>query len=224
MRHVFYLHGLASSPRSSKARYLAGRLGARGLTLHCPDLNEPDFATLTTTRMLRQVAERLRRLPPAPAVLIGSSLGAFVALHLAERAAKEAPAHPVEKLVLLAPAVDFGTAGMPALGAAGLARWRRDGWLEMQHHAYGEPRRVHYALYDDAGGYDSFAARTSVPTLVCHGRRDEVVDPAMVQRFAAGRPHVRLVMLDDDHQLGGSLERLWAETAAFLGLDSPAAS
>ncbi len=221
MRHLFYLHGFASSPRSGKARYLAGRLAAHGLTLHCPDLNGPDFATLTTTRMLRQVAERLRRLPEAPAVLIGSSLGAFVALHFAERAAAEAPAHPIEKLVLLAPAFDFGTAGMPALGAAGLAGWRRDGWLEMQHHAYGEPRRVHYALYEDAGRYDSRAVRTTVPTLVCHGRRDDVVDPAMVQRFAADRPHVRLVMLDDGHQLGGSLERLWAETAAFLGLGGP---
>ncbi len=221
MRHVIYLHGLASSPRSSKARYLAGRLAAHGLTLHCPDLNKPDFATLTTTRMLRQVTDRLRRLPEAPVVLIGSSLGAFVALHFAERAAAEAPAHPVEKLVLLAPAFDFGRAGLPTLGAAGLARWRRDGWLEMHHHAYGEPRQVHYALYDDAARFDSFAVRTTVPALVCHGRRDDVVDPAMVERFAAGRPHVRLVMLDDDHQLGGSLERLWAETEAFLGLSGP---
>ena len=222
MRHLLYLHGFASSPRSSKARYLAGRLAEHGVALDCPDLNEPDFATLTTTRMLQQVAARLRRLPAAPVVLIGSSLGAFAALHFAERAAQEVPAHPVEKLVLLAPAFDFGRAGMPSLGAAGLARWRRDGWLEMQHHAYGEPRRVHYALYDDAGRYDSFAVRTTVPALVCHGRRDEVVDPAMVRRFAAGRPHVRLVMLDDDHQLGGSLERLWTETAAFLGLGGPA--
>ena len=221
MRHLLYLHGFASSPRSSKACYLAGRLAEHGVALDCPDLNEPDFATLTTTRMLQQVAARLRRLPPAPVVLIGSSLGAFAALHFAERAA-EVPAHPVERLVLLAPAFDFGRAGMPSLGAAGLARWRRDGWLEVQHHAYGEPRRVHYELYDDAGRYDSFAVRTTVPALVCHGRRDEVVDPAMVRRFAAGRPHVRLVMLDDDHQLGGSLERLWTETAAFLGLGGPA--
>ena len=222
MRHLLYLHGFASSPRSSKACYLAGRLAEHGVALDCPDLNEPDFATLTTTRMLQQVAARLRRLPPAPVVLIGSSLGAFAALHFAERAAEEVPAHPVERLVLLAPAFDFGRAGMPSLGAAGLARWRRDGWLEMQHHAYGEPRRVHYELYDDAGRYDSFAVRTTVPALVCHGRRDEVVDPAMVRRFAGGRPHVRLVMLDDDHQLGGSLERLWTETAAFLGLGGPA--
>lgn len=219
MRHLFYLHGLASSPRSGKARYLDGRFAAHGLTLHCPDLNEPDFATLTTTRMLRQTADRLRQLPEAPAVLIGSSLGAFVALHLAEQAAAELPAHPIERLVLLAPAFDFGRAGMPGLGAAELDRWRRDGWLEMLHHAHGEPRRVHHGLYDDAARYDSFAVRTSVPMLICQGRRDAVVNPAVVQRFAAGRAHARLVLVDDDHQLAGSLERIWAETADFLGLD-----
>ena len=53
--HVFYLHGFASSPASTKAARFAERLRARGLTVHCPDLNEPDFSTLTVTRMLEQV-------------------------------------------------------------------------------------------------------------------------------------------------------------------------
>ena len=41
----------------------------------------------------------------------------------------------------------------------------------------------------------------------------------MVERFATPRPHVRLVMLDDGHQLKESLDRVWAETASFLGLE-----
>ena len=43
MMHIIYLHGFASSPMSTKAQFLAGRLAARGLTLQCPDLNQPDF-------------------------------------------------------------------------------------------------------------------------------------------------------------------------------------
>ena len=157
MRHFFYLHGLASSPRSGKARFLAERLAACGLTLHCPDLNEPDFSTLTTTRMIGQVAAALRRLPPAPVVLIGSSLGGFVALHLAEHARSELPAYPVERLMLLAPAFDFGTAGMREREADRFAHWRRDGWIAVQHHGYGETRRLHFDLISDAARYDSFA-------------------------------------------------------------------
>ena len=220
MRHLLYLHGFASSPQSSKARFLAGRLAPHGLTLHCPDLNEPDFSTLTITRMIGQVADRLRSLPPAPAVLIGSSLGAFVALHLADRAAGgKVSTHLIERLILLAPALDFGTRGMWQPPDDALEDWRERGWRETMHHAYGETRRVHYELYADASRYNSFATSTDVPVLIFHGRHDQVVDPVMVERFSTDRPSVQLVMLDDEHQLKGSLERMWSDTAAFLGLD-----
>lgn len=219
MRHFFYLHGLASSPASGKARFLAERFAERGLELHCPDLNEPDFSTLTTSRMIALVERALRRLTPAPVVLVGSSLGGFVALHVAERAAAELPEHPVERLVLLAPAFDFGSPAMLERRADWLAGWRRDGWTEVEHHGYGDVRRLHIGLITDAARYDSFASRAAAPMLVCQGRADDVVDPAMVERFAATRAHVRLVLLEDDHRLSASIERIWAETAAFLELD-----
>jgi pimeloyl-ACP methyl ester carboxylesterase len=220
MRHLFYLHGLASSPDSSKARFLSSKLAAHGLTLQCPDLNEPDFSTLTTTRMIGQVTAELRRVGATPTVVIGSSLGAFVALHLAEKLVDENPRCPIERLILLAPALDFGVAGMGTLGADGLARWEAEGWLDMPHYAYGETRRVAYELYADGGRYDSFSARATVPTLIVQGRHDTVVDPVMVERFAAARPHVRLVMVADDHQLKNSLDRIWSETKTVLGLGS----
>ena len=213
--HVFYLHGFASSPASGKAVLLAERLAAHGLPLHCPDLNEPDFSTVTTTRMIRQVETAIDTLPPAPVALIGSSLGAFVAVHLAQRA--RAPI-VIDRLILLAPALDFGANRMRDLGEEGLRRWRESGWLELEHYAYGEPRRVHYELFADAAQYDTFAVTTTVQTLILQGRDDEVVDPAMVERFATTRPHVRLVMLDEGHQLKDSLERVWSESFSFLGL------
>ena len=98
-------------------------------------------------------------------------------------------------------------------------RWQRDGWTEVEHHAYGETRRLHFELIADAARYDSFAVRTEAPTLIFQGRGDEVVDPAMVQRFADPRAHVRLVLLNDDHRLAASSDRIWAETAAFVGLE-----
>jgi pimeloyl-ACP methyl ester carboxylesterase len=213
--HLFYLHGFASSPASGKAVFLAERLSAQGLSLHCPDLNEPDFATVTTSRMIRQVETAINALPPASVTLIGSSLGAFVALHLAQRA--RAPI-VVDRLILLAPALDFGANRMRDLGEDGLRRWRESGWLEFEHHAYGETRRVHYELFADAAQYDSFTTTATVPTLILQGRNDEVVDPTMVERFAATRPHVRLVMLDDGHQLKDALERVWSESTSFLDL------
>ena len=214
---VVYLHGFASSPASSKAVFLGRRLAARGIRFHCPDLNRPDFSTLTASRMIGQARSVVAALPPGPVVLIGSSLGAFVALHVAEQATAPGT-RPIDRLVLLAPALDFGRRPVRDLGAAGMARWRETGWWELTHYASGEPSRVHYELFRDAQRYDSFSARRVVPSLVLQGRRDDVVDPAMVARYAEDRPHVKLVMLGDDHQLTASLERVWRETARFLNL------
>ena len=100
--HFFYLHGFASSPRSSKAEFLARQYAARGLTLHTPDFNLPDFSTLTVSRMLQQLEERIRVMPPGEILLIGSSLGGFVAVEAAARAVNQAR-HPISRLILLAP-------------------------------------------------------------------------------------------------------------------------
>ena len=216
MQYV-YLHGFASSPASSKAVYLAERLAGAGSVLHLPDLNQPDFSTLTVSRIIAQVSALVADLPPGPVTLFGSSLGAFAALHAAEGQCG-GDARPIRRLVLLAPAFDFGRAAIGELGPEGMAHWRDTGWWEMTHYATGVTTRVHYELFADAGRYDSFTVQCPVPTLVVHGDRDDVVDPAMVARWTEGRPNVRLVRLDDDHQLGSSHERIWRETARFLDL------
>ena len=216
MQHLLYLHGFVSSPASTKATFLADRLAAYHLSLSCPDLNLPDFSTLTVTRMIRQVEGELAGREPGPSVVFGSSLGAFVALHLAERLDSMWPT--VDRMVWLAPALDFVGSIRRDYGDERLTRWKETGWIETPHYGHGDIRRVHYGLYSDAQQYDSFVTRNTVPTLIVQGRRDSVVDPATVQRFADHRPHVKLVMLDDDHQLKGSLDTVWSETCAFLGL------
>jgi pimeloyl-ACP methyl ester carboxylesterase len=220
--HLLYLHGFVSSPKAGKARFLAGKLAAHGLTLRAPDFNEPAFETLTTTRMIGQVEQAIAALPPGPVVLIGSSLGAFVAWHVAARAERGAGPRPIERLVLLAPALTFDVDSFGWLGQAGLRRWRETDALEVMHYAYNERRRVGYALYADAQQYDATTAVVSAPALVFQGRRDALVDAAMVEAFVAARPSMSLHLLDDDHQLHASLETIWRETEPFLGLSAPA--
>ena len=219
--HMFYLHGFASSPQSSKSSFLSARLAQYGVTLQCPDLNEPDFSTLTVTRMIEQVEAMLVQLPPRPVAVFGSSLGAFVALHLVERLAhsKALDRVQVRQLVLLAPALEFGTNRTGVRDD--LLHWKETGWLQVEHYASGDTRKVHYELFEDARRYDSFAAVNTVPTLIVQGRRDDVVDPEMVERFSLSRSHVRFVMVDDGHQLGESLEHVWAESREFLSLPRP---
>ena len=123
IRQALYLHGFASSPQSTKAMVLTERLGHHGVRLVAPDFNEPDFFTLTVTRMLEQTDREIAALPPEPVALIGSSLGGFVAVHAAAQQ-KADTTRPIAALVLLAPALEFGR---DRLAARDQARWRRGG-------------------------------------------------------------------------------------------------
>lgn len=218
--HVLYLHGFASSSQSSKARFFADRFSAHGIPLHCPDLNQPDFGTLTTTRMIEQAEAVLRSLSPGPVVLMGSSLGGYVAWHVAARAGTSPSPGPtpLARLVLLAPAFDFGLEPPHDMPVEEFEAWKATGWHPFFHHAFGEVRQVHYGLVADARRYRSDRAVVAVPTLVFQGRRDTVVDPDMVTAFAASRPTILLRLLDDEHQLLDHLEVMWHDTVAFVGL------
>jgi pimeloyl-ACP methyl ester carboxylesterase len=216
--HVVYLHGFASSPRSSKAQFFGRQLAARGVTFSCPDLNEPSFRTLTVTRMLDQAAKAVAAAPKSPVALVGSSLGAFVAAHAAARDRSGR----IDRLVLLAPAFDFGGNRLRQLGEQGIDEWRRSGHLRVFHHADGQPREIDYALYEDAARYDAFALDLPLPMLIVHGRRDETCDPAMVDAWVRAHPSADLRMVDDTHQLTSSMDEMWRASEALFGLNESA--
>jgi pimeloyl-ACP methyl ester carboxylesterase len=215
---VIYLHGFASSAQSGKATYLGSRLRARGEEVVTPDLNLPDFSTLTVTRMLEQTHAILER-AAAPATVIGSSLGGYVAVN----AAAKWPGQ-VARLVLLAPALDFSEEGLSGPQGSDLGAWQRAGEIVVFHYGYGRMMPIHYGLYEDARTYDAMRADVRMPVLVFQGRRDTVVSPAMVERWAAARPNVDLHMLDDDHQLASSLPFIWEEVVEFVATPSPGPS
>jgi pimeloyl-ACP methyl ester carboxylesterase len=217
VRHVVYLHGFASSPASSKASRFEAELSRWGVGFSCPDLNQPAFETLTVSRMLGQARAAIEGAGPGPVALVGSSLGAFVAVHAGDRDRTGA----VDRLVLLAPAFDFGGNRLIQLGDQGIDEWRRRGSLRVFHYGWNEPRDVGFALYEDAARYDAFALGDPKATLIVHGSRDTSVNPATVTRWAQARHGVELRMVDDDHQLAGSMDGIWAETERFLGLRHP---
>jgi pimeloyl-ACP methyl ester carboxylesterase len=215
---VFYLHGFASSARSSKAAFFASRFARHGIEVQTPDFNEPDFSTLTVSRMIGQVCDRLGKNGAEPVVLIGSSLGGFVAVNTAADCAGS-----IDRLILLAPALDFGGNRMRSLGTSSLDEWQRTDRLDVFHYGFGRTMPVHYELYADARRYDALNAKLTMPVQVFQGRHDDAVDPETVERWATARPGiVELHMLDDDHQLHASLDRIWSDVERFLGLPAPA--
>jgi len=208
---VFYLHGFASSPKSTKVQYFMDALAARGVQVRCPDFNAPDFRTMTMTRMLEQLDAELAK-APSPATLIGSSLGGTLAILAAGKFGSR-----VDRLVLLAPAVMFGDPDHHLLPREEIARWKDRGEHEFFHYALGGPRALSYDFYEDSLKYQAFGTLFAQQTLIFQGTRDALIDWRDVQRFAATRPNVSLTLLDDDHQLISSLPRIWKDVQPFLG-------
>ena len=211
---MLYLHGFASSPKSTKVGYFSERLRTHGVDVRCPDFNQPDFSTLTLTRMLDQLGAELARLDGAPVTLLGSSLGGTLAILAAGRYAAQ-----VDRLVLLAPAVMFAKPGHHLLPPEQVDDWRRRGARPFFHYADHAERDLQFAFYEDSLQYDAFNATVCQPALIFQGLRDASVDHRMVEAFATTRPNVTISLLNDDHQLTGSLSRMWNDVRTFLGLD-----
>ena len=209
---LLYLHGFASGPQSFKAQRFLHHLQRRGLALEVPALDEGDFEHLTLSGQLALV-ERLTRAAPRPHVLIGSSMGGYLAL-------LHAQAHPVDALVVMAPAVDFARRWRERVPPAQLAEWERTGRLWVDHHALKAKAPLGLGLLHDAARHAPWP-QVSVPTLVLQGVRDDVVPLAPVQHWVQRTPSARLVTYDSDHELTDVADALCEEALRFLAGIAP---
>jgi len=213
MTNLFYLHGFASSPDTTKGRFFADRLARLGLSLQVPDLNAGDFSRLTLTRMIEALGRAVDAAPAGPVFLIGSSMGARVGLHFLDRY-RAAEAARVEKMLFLAPAFEF------SFPRAELDRWREQGQITLYHYGYQKELPIRYDLVQDLAGYNAYTVQTySVPILITHGRRDDVIDFRQSLRFAGGRDNVQVKLVDSDHLLHDQLDAIWADGVNFFGLE-----
>ena len=211
-----YLHGFASGPGSAKGRVLSEHFAARGVSLERLDLRLPSLEHLRLSAMIDHVRARIGG-EKDRAVVFGSSLGGLTAARVAEIDAR------VAALVLLAPAFRIAERWRERIGDVAWRAWRDSGWLAIDDHATQKKARVDFAFIEeaeriDAGGDDSARGwpDVRVPTLIIHGTRDETVGIDLSRAWANGKRHVRLVEVDDGHELAGSFERICAESDAFL--------
>ncbi|MBD2628136.1 YqiA/YcfP family alpha/beta fold hydrolase [Trichormus variabilis] len=210
LNSFIYLHGFASSPKSTKAQDISDRFSQLHIKLKIPDLNAGDFSHLTITRQLNQVAAEFSN--SAPVTLIGSSLGGLTSAHLGEKYP------PVQRLVLLAPAFGFLSHWLPKLGEEALKRWQQEQYLLVHHYGEGRELPLSYNFVTDAAQYLEKNLQRSIPTLILHGKQDEVIPITASREFASSRPWVKLVELDSDHALGNVTTEIWQSISSFCQL------
>jgi uncharacterized protein len=214
---ILYLHGFASGPCSAKGRALAERFATLGVPFERADLTpgEGGFERSTPLTMLAE-AERLAA-ALRPQVLMGSSLGGYLAtLMMRGPPLPAAPPLAPQRLVLLAPAFRLFERWRARLTPDDERAWRERG-LDVHHFASNRRRRLGWAFMEDAARLPAYPA-VNVPTLCIAGRRDDVVPLADVEAFVARTPSARLVVVDDGHELVASVDRIFDEARAFLGL------
>lgn len=206
-----YLHGFASSPKSIKAQDLSDRFTQMHIKLKIPDLNAGDFSHLTITRQLHQVTAEFPH-NSLPVTLIGSSLGGLTSAHLAQQNPQ------VQRLILLAPAFGFLSHWLSKLGAEKIQLWQQKQYLSLYH--YGEEKELplSYNFLSDATQYQEHLLQRPLPTLILHGKEDEVIPIQASRDFAFSRPWVELIELDSDHALANVTDEIWQAIRSFCQL------
>ena len=187
---------------------LRERLGPQGLRVVAPDLNIPSFERLDFKSMAQLAAWEVKR--HLPAVVVGSSLGALVALAV-EKGALFAP------LVLVAPALGFGKRWTEKLPPGDS--------VTVFHHGSESERAIHRRFFDEMATLDFEREAPRVPTAVFMGRRDESVPFEGVRavwdrwetsgRLPAGSHFVEIP--DGDHGLVDHVDPIAAQVVAFSG-------
>jgi len=191
--HLLYLHGFRSSPQSFKARRMAAWLAAQrpDVEWFCPQLAPSPRAAM------RDVFERVAHWPRETTGVVGSSLGGFYAMVVAERLG------PACRAVLLNPAVH------PARDLAGyvgeLEAWHSDERFEFRAEDVEALRELEPA---------DLTARERYFAVIAKG--DEVLDWREMTARVAG---CRVKLLDGgDHALSDFDDHL-PDVLAFLGLE-----
>ena len=171
---LFFLPGYASDMDGTKAVALDSFAAEHGLAMVRFDysgtgLSDGRFEEGTLDRWTDEATAVLDRLTDGPVILVGSSMGGWIALHLALRRPER-----VAALVGVAAAPDFTNWGYSDEEKAVL---RRDGRLEQPNPYGGEPQPTTKAFWDSGEAMRLLESEIAIdcPVRLIHGDSDEGV-------------------------------------------------
>ena len=207
---ILFLHGFLSSAQGTKADYLRQRLANYpDVEFHALEFNPTprDFEFMTITGQINRLRQYILDHQIEAASLIGSSLGGQVALHYAYRYGG------IRKLLLLAPALFYS---VNRYAPNELAQWQISGVRTLWHDGLQADLPLRYQFHLDRLQYNQ-PVHPPVPTVIIHGRNDDVVPITGSRQYASANPdNVTLIEVDSDHRLNDQLLLIWDHIQTFL--------
>ena len=222
--------------RGEKASYLDREAMAAGRAFLRFDYSghgqsEGRFERGTVGLWLEEALAVLRALTEGPQILVGSSMGGWLALLAARALAAAGEAERLKGLVLIAPAVDFTeTLLWGRMSAKARAQMKAKGfWLRPSPYET-EPYPISPELIEEGRNHLLFGAtiRAYCPVHVLQGMRDEEVpwrSASTLVEHLHGDPATLTLIKDGDHRLSREedLRRIWAAVEGIEQLADNAA-
>lgn len=219
---VVFLPGFRSDMQGSKAIFLRDHCAARGQAFLRLDYSghgasDGRFEDGTIGQWAADALAIFDALTEGPQILVGSSMGGWIALLIARQRAER-----LAGLIGIAPAPDFTEALLwPALPAEMRQALARDGIIQLPSQ-YGEPTPVTRALIEDGKRQSVLSAPIDLPcpVRILQGMQDPDVPwrhaIRIMDTLAQGDARVTLIK-DGDHRLSRPEDlRLLAETLEGL--------
>jgi len=225
---LFWLGGFKSDMKGTKAAALDTWAAEQGRACVRFDYSghgesDGDFTDGTIGRWLQESVEVYAQFAKGPQVVIGSSMGGWLALLLARELRSRKGLSPIAGMVLIAPAVDFTEELMWKQFSDAIKREIEDKGAWMRPSEYSEgPYPITRKLIEDGRQHLLLGGliETGCPVHILQGVQDPDVPwrhaAELVSRFA--RDDVVLTLIKDgDHRLSRpeDLERLIAAVKEF---------
>jgi len=209
---LVWLGGYRSDMLGTKAETLDELAGEFGLSYVRHDYSGHgesggEFTDGTISRWLAESIAVFERYTSGPQILVGSSMGGWIALRMVQELNKGKPGDRVAGLVLLAPAPDFTHELMiPELTGAQKADLENKGYFEEASEYSPEPNVYTKALFDDGEENRVMTAPldTYCPVHILQGMADPDVPHAHARKLMEFLPKddaTLTLIKDGDHRL-----------------------
>lgn len=203
-----YLHGFASSPNSSKAKFFEQKLIARQHKVIVPDLNLGDFTHITLTKQINYLTNLINSIK-TPIITLGSSMGGITSAILAESHSQ------IIKQILFAPAFKLNDLWLNQNTLDEIKIWQKMQTKPVMHYGYNQEVPLNYAFCEDLPLHN-YKLYRNFPTLIFHGIHDEVVPIGLSREYAQEHSLTNLIELDDDHSVSKDLNNMWLKVMQFI--------